>query len=142
MSTAYNAADPVDIHAAGKAADWRKGADIAAMAYMLTDPNGQRVLGLILKCCHLYGSSLAPDALVMAKLEGERHVGLQIRAYIELVKPGAYDDLNRALAETAAQEKAEAARLAEVSRERAGRSPIATGTPLPPNVPMIEGSPG
>lgn len=142
MNAAYNASDPVDISAAGKASGWRKDADIMAMANVLVAPDGQRVLGLILKACHLYESSIASDPLVMAKLEGERHIGLQLRGYIESVKPGAYDDLNRALSETAAQEKREAARLVEVSRQRAGRDPVMAGTPLPPVVPMVDGSPG
>ena len=142
MSAAYNAADPVDVAAAGQAHDWRKQADVIAMAKVLVNPDGQRVLGLILKACHLYDSSLAADPFIIAKLEGERHIGLKLRGWIEAVSPGAYDDLNRALAQLAAQEKAEAERLAVVSREKAGRQAVNMGTPLPPVVPRVEGSPG
>lgn len=50
--------------------------------WLMSSPRGRRIFWWLLEITHVYRSSLAPDLITMARLEGERNVGLQVHAKI------------------------------------------------------------
>lgn len=57
---------------------------------VLQSPAGREWLWDLLEFCHIYGSSFATNALVMAQREGERNVGLKVLADAMAAAPDKY----------------------------------------------------
>lgn len=103
--------DPLDEH---PQTDFEAGEQerlAAAWESVLASPAGRLVIGDLLARCHVYAASLAPDALAMAALEGERAVGLWVLgARIQRLAPASYETILRERRDVDEMAAAEAAR--------------------------------
>lgn len=74
---------------------------------VLQIPPGRRLIYRLLSQCGIYHDNFTPDALVMAKLAGERGIGLWLLRELDKVDPAMIIQLMREAAEQKKSDQAE-----------------------------------
>lgn len=106
--TVTNAADPRQVRRNRKAehrAELQRRLDLREV---LRTRSGRRYLWTLLCECGVFTSSFDPEALMMARNEGERNVGLRLFAEINEVDPAMYHTMAIEAQQDAEAESAEA----------------------------------
>jgi len=72
--------------------------ELAALGRLMADPAGRRWLYNYLASLHVYSTSFASNALLMARNEGERNAGLQLVLEMTDANPDMYLQMLREMA--------------------------------------------
>lgn len=85
----------------------RDHAELGDLRSLLQLPPGRRFIYRVLSQCGIYHDNFTPDALVMAKLAGERGIGLWLLRELDKIDPGMIIQLMREAAEQKKSDQAE-----------------------------------
>lgn len=86
----FDAGDPDHVRDRARKAKRRDRAHDAVLGALMERAEGRAWLWELLGFCGVFQSSFAPNALEMARREGQRNVGLRLLAEINRVAPDGY----------------------------------------------------
>lgn len=99
--------DEKQIRAGKRLVSKRDHAELGDLRSLLQLPPGRRFIYRVLSQCGIYHDNFTPDALVMAKLAGERGIGLWLLRELDKIDPGMIIQLMREAAEQKKSDQAE-----------------------------------
>jgi hypothetical protein len=82
--------DERDVRQLARTAKGRDAVRATVLRNIMASIDGREWMYELLALCHVYQTSFSPDALWMAKAEGERTIGLQLVGQIQVTCPEQY----------------------------------------------------